>query len=81
MVGETPNLAIARLQEAAEPGAVVVAEGTRHLLGEVFDLRPLGPTRLKGFAEPLVAFGSWASARPAAASRPGGRAARAHGRA
>ena len=28
VVGETPNLA-ARLQEAAEPGAVVVADGTR----------------------------------------------------
>ena len=73
VVGETPNLA-ARLQEAAEPGAVVVAEGTRRLLGEVFDLRPLGPTRLKGFAEPLVAF-RVAGERPAGsrfeARRPG----------
>ena len=38
VVGETPNLA-ARLQEAAAPGAVVVADGTRRLLGEVFELR------------------------------------------
>ena len=38
VVGETPNLA-ARLQEAAPPGAVVVVEGTRRLLGEVFELR------------------------------------------
>ncbi len=55
LVGETPNLA-ARLQEVAEPGTVVLADGTRRLLGEVFDLRPLGPTRLKGFARPLEAF-------------------------
>ncbi len=32
VVGETPNLA-ARLQEAAPPGTVVVADGTRRLLG------------------------------------------------
>ena len=51
VVGETPNLA-ARLQEAAAPGAVVIADGTRRLLGEVFELRELGPTRLKGFAQP-----------------------------
>ena len=55
VVGETPNLA-ARLQEAAAPGAVVVADGTRRLLGEVFELRELGPTRLKGFARPVVGF-------------------------
>ena len=51
VVGETPNLA-ARLQQAAPPGAVVVADSTRQLLGEMFDLRSLGPTRLKGFARP-----------------------------
>ena len=37
VVGETPNLA-ARLQALAEPGAVVVAEGTRRLLGGLFAL-------------------------------------------
>src|SRR4051812_35174393 len=55
VVGETPNLA-ARLQEMAEPGTVAVAEGTRRLLGEVFELRPLGPTHLKGFAGLVEAF-------------------------
>jgi class 3 adenylate cyclase/tetratricopeptide (TPR) repeat protein len=55
VVGETPNLA-ARLQEAATPGAVVVAEGTRRLLGEVFEMHPLGPTRLKGFASPTEVY-------------------------
>jgi class 3 adenylate cyclase len=55
VVGETPNLA-ARLQEAAEPGRVVVAEGTRRLLGDLFAYRGLGALRLKGFAEPVRAW-------------------------
>src|SRR4029077_7445128 len=36
IVGETPNLA-ARLQGIAEPNAVVIAEGTRKLLGNLFE--------------------------------------------
>jgi class 3 adenylate cyclase/tetratricopeptide (TPR) repeat protein len=55
VVGETPNLA-ARLQALAEPGAVVVAEGTRRLLGGLFELGDLGLQRVKGFAAPLRAF-------------------------
>src|SRR5689334_16963708 len=43
VVGETPNLA-ARLQGLAEPGAVVVAEATRRLLGGLFAFRDLGAT-------------------------------------
>src|SRR6187401_2668073 len=35
IVGETPNLA-ARLQAIAEPGMLVLAEGTRRLLGNLF---------------------------------------------
>jgi predicted ATPase/class 3 adenylate cyclase len=50
--GETPNLA-ARLQTLAEPGSVVVADGTRALLGGLFEYRELGMQRLKGFAEPV----------------------------
>ena len=55
VVGETPNLA-ARLQGLAEPGAVVIAEGTRRLLGDLFAYRDLGAVSLKGFAEPVRAF-------------------------
>ena len=55
VVGETPNLA-ARLQAAAAPGTVVVADGTRRLLGRVFELRDLGATRLKGFDHPVPCF-------------------------
>jgi class 3 adenylate cyclase len=52
VVGETPNLA-ARLQGLAEPGTVVIAAGTRRLLGRLFDYRALDPAQLKGFAEPV----------------------------
>jgi class 3 adenylate cyclase len=55
VVGETPNLA-ARLQEAAGPGTVVLDEGARRLLGELFELASAGPLRLKGFAQPVTAF-------------------------
>src|SRR5499426_3952156 len=37
IVGETPNLA-ARLQGIAEANSVVIAEGTRKLLGDLFEL-------------------------------------------
>ena len=47
VVGDTPNLA-ARLQSIAAPDSVVIAEGTRKLLGELFELADLGPQDLKG---------------------------------
>ena len=55
VVGETPNLA-ARLQGLVEAGGVVVAEPTRRLLGEVFDLADFGRHDLKGFAAPVRAW-------------------------
>ncbi|MGO8916861.1 MAG: AAA family ATPase [Stellaceae bacterium] len=55
IVGETPNLA-ARLQGIAEPNTVVLAETTRRLLGNLFELRDLGPKELKGIAGPVRAF-------------------------
>ena len=55
VVGETPNLA-ARLQSIAIPGQVVIAPGTRRLLGDVFELSDLGPKSVKGIAEPVRAF-------------------------
>ena len=45
IVGETPNLA-ARLQGIAEPNIVVIAESTRRLLGNLFDLARPRRTRL-----------------------------------
>jgi class 3 adenylate cyclase len=55
VVGETPNLA-ARLQALAQPGAVVISQATRRLVGGLFELTDLGAQRLKGFAEPLAAW-------------------------
>src|SRR5215510_12329055 len=60
VVGETPNLA-ARLQGIAEPNTVVIAESTRRLLGNLFDLRDLGPQELKGVQGTVRA---WAALRP-----------------
>jgi DNA-binding SARP family transcriptional activator/tetratricopeptide (TPR) repeat protein len=40
LVGEAPRLAVL-LQTAAEPGAVVIAETTRDLIGGLFDYEPL----------------------------------------
>jgi class 3 adenylate cyclase len=55
IAGETPNLA-ARLQELAEAGAVIIADNTRRLVGNLFELSPLAPCSLKGFAKPV---GAW----------------------
>jgi len=55
VVGDTPNLA-ARLQALAEPDSVVIAAGTRRLLGDRFQLRHLGRHAVKGLAEPVEAW-------------------------
>jgi class 3 adenylate cyclase/predicted ATPase len=55
IVGETPNVA-ARLQALAEPNGVVIAESTRRLLGNLFELTDLGPQELKGIARAMRAF-------------------------
>jgi predicted ATPase/class 3 adenylate cyclase len=54
VVGETPNLA-ARLQDIAPANAVLVADSTRRLVGDLFDYRDLGAVMLKGLAEPVLA--------------------------
>src|SRR6516165_8007249 len=61
IVGETPNLA-ARLQSIAEPNSVVIAESTRRLLGNLFELEDLGAKDLKGI---IGSVHAWAALRPA----------------
>jgi class 3 adenylate cyclase len=61
IVGETPNLA-ARLQGIAEPNMVIIAESTRKLLGNLFDLQDLGAQELKGMGSAVRA---WAVLRSA----------------
>jgi class 3 adenylate cyclase len=60
IIGDTPNLA-ARLQGIAEPNTVVIAESTRKLLGNLFELADLGAKELKGISEPAQA---WVALRP-----------------
>jgi class 3 adenylate cyclase/predicted ATPase len=60
VVGETPNLA-ARLQALAEPDTVVIASGTRRLVGDLFEYRDLGAVEVKGIAAPVPA---WQVLRP-----------------
>ena len=55
VVGETPNLA-ARMQGLAEPNTIVIADGTRHQVGGLFELANLGQKTLVGFAEPQHAW-------------------------
>jgi class 3 adenylate cyclase/predicted ATPase len=55
VVGDAPNLA-ARLQGIAEPDSVVIAEGTRRLLGDLFEFRDLGAQELKGAAGPTRVY-------------------------
>jgi class 3 adenylate cyclase len=62
VVGETPNLA-ARLQALAEPDAVVIAAGTRQLVGDLFEYRDLGAVEVKGIAGSVRA---WQVLRPSA---------------
>ena len=66
IVGETPNLA-ARLQGIAEPNMVVIADGTRKLLGNLFELQDLGAQDLKGVAGPVRA---WAALPTGFSGRP-----------
>jgi class 3 adenylate cyclase len=55
IVGETPNLA-ARLQSIAEPNCMLIAEGTRKLVGNLFELDDLGGQDLKGIVGPVRAW-------------------------
>jgi class 3 adenylate cyclase len=55
VVGDTPNLA-ARLQSIATPDSVVIGDGTRRLLGNLFELNDLGLKDLKGIAGPTRAW-------------------------
>src|SRR6516225_5415490 len=55
IVGKTPNLA-ARLQGIAAPNMVVIGDGTRKLLGNLFELQDLGGKDLKGIEAPERAW-------------------------
>ena len=54
-VGDTTNVA-ARLQQAADPGHILVSAATHRLVDGFFHTRPLGALTLKGKAEPVPAW-------------------------
>src|SRR4030095_3477160 len=53
--GETVNIA-ARLEGLASPNTVVISQATSRLVHDTFDLGALGPTALKGVAEPVAVY-------------------------
>src|SRR5215470_12820716 len=55
-----PNLA-ARLQTLAAPNTVVIAAGTRRLVGDLFEYRDLGAIKVKGISGAVPA---WQVLRP-----------------
>jgi class 3 adenylate cyclase/tetratricopeptide (TPR) repeat protein len=54
-IGDTANVA-ARLQEAAEPGTILLSEATRQLAEDYTTAEPVGPLNLKGKKEPVTAY-------------------------
>ena len=53
--GFTTNLA-ARMQQAADPGTILVASSTHRLTEGYFQLRAVGPMRIRGVSEPVEAY-------------------------
>jgi predicted ATPase/class 3 adenylate cyclase len=54
-IGHTTNLA-ARMQAVAPTGSIAISAQTRKFVEGYFALKPLGPTRVKGVAEPVKVY-------------------------
>jgi len=54
-VGHSTGLA-QRMQTLSAPGAIVVTEHTRKLVEGYFQLKALGPTKVKGLTEPIEVY-------------------------
>jgi len=54
-IGHTTNLA-ARMQVLAPTGSIAISEQTRKFAEGYFELKPLGPTRVKGVSDPVNVF-------------------------
>jgi hypothetical protein len=55
VIGDTANVA-ARLEQAAEPGTILVSEAIRLMAQGFARVEPVGPLILKGKAEPILAY-------------------------
>jgi class 3 adenylate cyclase len=53
--GDAVNVA-ARLQQAAQPGAILIGEQTLELTRDAADVEAVAPLEVKGKAEPLLAY-------------------------
>src|SRR5208337_4694125 len=54
-IGHTTNLA-ARMQAVAPTGSIAISEQTRKFVEGYFELKSLGPTRVKGVSEPVTVY-------------------------
>jgi len=54
-IGDTANVA-ARLEQAADPGTILMSEATLRLVQNYAQVDPVGPLALKGKAEPILAY-------------------------
>jgi class 3 adenylate cyclase len=67
ITGDSVNLA-SRLTDAAEPGAILIAEGVRAALAERLECTAVDQLTVKGFAEPVTAWRLEGLRAPAGAS-------------
>src|SRR5271155_5894097 len=54
-IGHTVNLA-SRMQVLAPTGSIAISEQTRRFVEGYFELKPLGPTRVRGVTEPVNVY-------------------------
>src|SRR6202023_687706 len=54
-IGHTANLA-SRMQALAPTGSIAISEQTRKFVEGYFQLKPLGPTKVKGVSEPVNVY-------------------------
>jgi class 3 adenylate cyclase/tetratricopeptide (TPR) repeat protein len=54
-MGDAVNLA-SRMEEAAEPGTVLITEDTHRLIAPLFETETLGPMEVRGMAEPVSVY-------------------------
>ena len=55
ILGDAVNIA-ARLEQAAEPGEILIGDDTYRLVRDVIAAEPVGPLDLKGIAKPVAAW-------------------------
>ena len=75
VLGDSVNVA-ARLEQAAQPGEVLIGEETYRLVRDAVQVEPVAPIAAKGKAEPLTAYPVARGERARADAAPRGHAAR-----